>query len=457
VWPGPAGAPDRDAFYPDALADAIRGSDHRPGDPDIVANFNSDYEDWYFGTDGNTPFGKSDFLTVVLHEIGHGLGFSGSAAVDGSGEGTWGIDDGSNLVPMAFDLFTETGDGTAVTDEGVFPNPSVELAEVLQGGDLFWDGSRAVTANGGPRPRLYSPVVWEPGSSYNHLDESTFPAGHPDSLMTPQLANAEANHDPGSLTLCVFEDMGWNTVEECSATYWVATAARASGVGGSQWRTSLGLFNRSDSTANIEIHYLRSNGQSASRTLSLAAKSQRVIADVVNFVGSSKTGSLRVVSNQPLIVGSRTFNQSANGTFGQYLDGGLTSGGASAGDSVWLAMLEESPDFRTNVGFTNTGSTDAKVTVTLFDSSGTELITFSSTMAAGVNKQDNQPYMNRAGRTDIRAGTRSPDLRVSDRPEDRRRHHDSRQGVSDAGFPDDSPIIDPRLAGARPSERGTRP
>ena len=34
------------------------------------------------GTDGNTPLGKIDFVTVVLHEIGHGLGFTGSMDVD---------------------------------------------------------------------------------------------------------------------------------------------------------------------------------------------------------------------------------------------------------------------------------------------------------------------------------------------------------------------------------------
>jgi hypothetical protein len=81
VWSGLAGAPDRDAFYSDALADSIQGSDHRPGEPDIIANFNSDCNNWYFGTDGNTPFGEFDLVSVVLHEIGHGLGFSGTELV----------------------------------------------------------------------------------------------------------------------------------------------------------------------------------------------------------------------------------------------------------------------------------------------------------------------------------------------------------------------------------------
>ncbi|MCK7534680.1 MAG: hypothetical protein MZV63_28610 [Marinilabiliales bacterium] len=40
------------------------------------ATFNKEVK-WYFGTDGNTPELLYDFVTVVLHEIGHGLGFTG--------------------------------------------------------------------------------------------------------------------------------------------------------------------------------------------------------------------------------------------------------------------------------------------------------------------------------------------------------------------------------------------
>ena len=118
---------------------------------------------------------------------------------------------------------------------------------------------------------------------------------------------------------------------------------------------------------------------------------------------SSDNGSLKVVSNQPLIVGSRVFNQCADGTFGQFLDGAVSSEGAAAGATLWLTMLEQSPDFRTNIGFTNTGSTNAKVTITLFDSTSTELVTYSLNVAAGLNKQDNTPFKKRTGRTNLRA------------------------------------------------------
>jgi hypothetical protein len=67
--------------FPIALANQIAGEDLNGTDVEIDARFNSNFT-WYFGTDGNTPAPEVDFVTVVLHEIGHGLGFSGGANYD---------------------------------------------------------------------------------------------------------------------------------------------------------------------------------------------------------------------------------------------------------------------------------------------------------------------------------------------------------------------------------------
>lgn len=78
----PAAVPG--TWYGGALADAIAGVDLDPGFIDISSRFNGDIgvnpncltgADWYYGLDGNTPEGSINFLNVVMHEIGHGLGF----------------------------------------------------------------------------------------------------------------------------------------------------------------------------------------------------------------------------------------------------------------------------------------------------------------------------------------------------------------------------------------------
>jgi hypothetical protein len=77
--------------------------------------------------------------------------------------------------------------------------------------NLFWNGNKGKAANGGNRPRLYAPNPFQPGSSASHLDEATFGAGNPNSLMTPQIGQGERIVDPGTITLGVLDDVGWTS------------------------------------------------------------------------------------------------------------------------------------------------------------------------------------------------------------------------------------------------------
>jgi hypothetical protein len=82
--PAPSGA-KAGVWYHSALADALAGEDMGAGKADIQSQFNGkmgstgclEGSSWYFGLDGKTPGGQINFLNVVLHEMAHGLGFSG--------------------------------------------------------------------------------------------------------------------------------------------------------------------------------------------------------------------------------------------------------------------------------------------------------------------------------------------------------------------------------------------
>ncbi|MEZ2418577.1 PA domain-containing protein [Luteibacter sp. RCC_6_2] len=75
----------RNTWYHSALFDALTHEDGVPGEADIQSQFNGalgtpgclEGSRWYFGLDGKTPAGSINFLNVVLHEMAHGLGFSG--------------------------------------------------------------------------------------------------------------------------------------------------------------------------------------------------------------------------------------------------------------------------------------------------------------------------------------------------------------------------------------------
>ena len=208
-------ATDYSFYYPIALAEAIEETDlNSTGDADINASFNSIRTDWYYGTDGNTPSGKYDLMSVVLHELGHGLGFFGFFMVDQGSGVCGGTDRGCQPYgyPSVFDQFAEDNLGIALLDGSIYPNESIALGNGLTSNDVYFDGPAALSANGSATPELYAPGSWESGSSYSHLDEYVYPAGDPDSLMTPRLSSAEAVHDPGAITLGIFSDLGWEVV-----------------------------------------------------------------------------------------------------------------------------------------------------------------------------------------------------------------------------------------------------
>lgn len=203
-----AGAPLASTWYPVALANSLAGEDLSVSDTggdqaDIEASFSSAFSSWYFGTDAKPPAGTYDLVTVVLHELLHGMGFSGMYYYDeGTAEGhLW------SGMPAIVDRALAAYDGRLLVD--AYASGTAELGALLVGDALYASGARLTSRAGEARPRLYAPAVWSPGSSLYHWDEHTYPAGDAESLMTPRLAGGEAVHRLGLLTLAVLEDMGW--------------------------------------------------------------------------------------------------------------------------------------------------------------------------------------------------------------------------------------------------------
>jgi hypothetical protein len=195
---------------------AIREQLENPVEYDIGVNINCDFNDWYFGTDGNTPAGRIDFTTVVLHEIGHGIGFFGTMFVPEDEEnedefletGGWGL--GDPPAPVILDRFGFDGESHALLSESVYPNPSLNLYEALTGqrGGLFFDGEEARNTLQGEPARLYAPEEWSPGSSFSHVDQETY-SQTVNALMRPRMDRAQAVHSPGPLFCGMLSDIGW--------------------------------------------------------------------------------------------------------------------------------------------------------------------------------------------------------------------------------------------------------
>jgi uncharacterized repeat protein (TIGR01451 family) len=194
--------PYSDTWYGSALADSLAGTDLHSGTAEIVANFNANRSDWYFGTDGNTPVTEVDFLSVALHELCHGLSFYGVMDVkSGLGYNAY------SGYPAIFDQFTDDGSGNSLLDD--YTDGTAALAAALRGqqGGVYFDGSYASAENGGSPVKLYAPDPWVPGSSYSHVDDIF--DGTENALMTWSLGPGESHHHPGPITLAMLRDMGW--------------------------------------------------------------------------------------------------------------------------------------------------------------------------------------------------------------------------------------------------------
>ena len=190
------GAPDKTLYYASALANALAGRDLDPTSPEIEISITSNAP-WYYGTDGNCPARSFDLVSVILHEMGHGLGFVSGNYYDAfSGFGR--VDQ-----PTPFDAYAQLPDGRRLAD---MPSPSLEAGKAMTS-DLVWSGDNAIKANNGIKPKLYTPSIYEAGSSISHLDEATFSKSVDNAVMTPNLDSGEVFHLPGPLVLAMFEDM----------------------------------------------------------------------------------------------------------------------------------------------------------------------------------------------------------------------------------------------------------
>ena len=198
-----------------------------------------------------------------------------------------------------------------------------------------------------------------------------------------------------------------------TTTTWIPVGSRATGANNSTWRTNVGIFNPGTVTVTVIIRIWVTTGI-ISRTITIPGGGMRIINDVIGWIdpGTFGSGSISIVSNGTLIITSRTYNQFAVGaicfpvgTMGQALGGVLTNGGLSAGQTGWIPNLIENNFFRSNIGYTNTGTTTASLTVRLYNGDGVFLGSYNVNLAPGQWKQASQPFRDMPGYVWLDAGS----------------------------------------------------
>ena len=236
-----SGAPVAGTWYAVALANALSGSDLDPGSNDISATFNSNWgtagcaaaSGWYYGLDGNAPSNRIDFVTVLLHELGHGLGFA--SLVDlGTGAKALGFND--TYMRLLENHGATPADYPSMTN-------GQRVAASISTGNLHWTGANVRAASGvlsagkvGDHVRMFAPNPQQGGSSVSHFDTALTP----DQLMEPSYT--VPNHNP-VLEIPLFQDIGW-------------TASSPGGIANDLLIDfgSSGLYQRLNNNAWLKVH-----------------------------------------------------------------------------------------------------------------------------------------------------------------------------------------------------------
>lgn len=203
---------------PQALAEHLINTELSDSNfPDINVIINGNF-DFYYGTDANPPGNQVDFVTLGVHELGHGLGFAGSARVD-DGDATNGVECGVDSTGCigyyalydtvyrhhysAYDKFVDLGtDASPITE---VPNVSRALYDALHGktGGLFFDDANHQDFyEGNDSYQLYTPGKWRQGSSFSHFAD-------PSEVLYFSLSRGNAVHDVGRASE-VMQNMGWS-------------------------------------------------------------------------------------------------------------------------------------------------------------------------------------------------------------------------------------------------------
>jgi hypothetical protein len=168
-------------------------------------------------------------------------------------------------------------------------------------------------------------------------------------------------------------------IEE-SGPYQVLGVAHAPGAEGTAWRTNLAVVNRNQDQAELTLRFYpyEEAGSVSEREQTIAAGATVEWQDLLVSLfdlddATAAKGTVHIEADQPLAVTARTYNQTAVGTFGQYLPALTVSQALIGGQTGVIPQLKYTTGFRTNVGLLNLGSSDCEVDIRLIGVDGQQV------------------------------------------------------------------------------------
>jgi PKD repeat protein len=158
--------------------------------------------------------------------------------------------------------------------------------------------------------------------------------------------------------------------------YLLPVVAHAAGIG-SVWRTDVQIYTADSAVSPSNPLLLTASYKGVNYPLNMRS-STMIISDILNELrpGVTEQGSMLITIKTQIApqIWSRTYNQTADGTFGQFIPAILLNeagnGGAVGEGKYYLAGLRSNGRYRTNIGLVNPNDQAITAIVRLYDDTG---------------------------------------------------------------------------------------
>jgi len=164
-----------------------------------------------------------------------------------------------------------------------------------------------------------------------------------------------------------------------SPLWFIPAAAHSAGVSGTSWRTDLSVHNSGSTPTPVRAWFYPWNADNSGVECvdlgELAPGASLEMEDVVREAfGVEGAGGIGVGTDvypaPQLVVNSRTYTETASGTYGQLVPGRTVAAAIAPWRTAFLTQLHENEGFRTNLGFLEVSGVGATVEVRLFAADG---------------------------------------------------------------------------------------
>lgn len=188
--------PDK-VWYPVALAERIAGYElNASGDSDIEITINQAIN-WYFGSDGDPASAQYDLMSILLHEIAHGLGFLSLAASTSDGltftsNGSW----------CVYDLMLAQNQEARIYK---WRDQFTSLLSAATGDNLWLEVPESDITH---FYQVYAPSTFYSGVSISHWDDAD-PLSQ-QLLMIPYIAAGWVRHQIETQVIEILDALGWD-------------------------------------------------------------------------------------------------------------------------------------------------------------------------------------------------------------------------------------------------------